>query len=929
MATVNSRRRAVTYGKTSRKPVTNLSPAAVDVFSQIIFTDEVRNISSLKLQTDFKKVSSNGMSNIQNMNVVQEHRHPPQYIPSSSSTSEGPGACSPLDKKDVIYDYPSSCEDSRQWCRAQGAVERKRRKITPEAESNGNAAFISRRLQAPRHVVGTKKSKKPESLTGRESSAGSIPKEPFLRRTHDKDRIRKSPARNKTRRQDPAPYTANNLACRHGLVDSNNAAGPQQLESRRELPKEMVTVTAARSVGHLSMPSETPGLPVVGEMLNEQQSSIHNSPLSTPLSGADMKTSQDQKFNKSAVSPHTPSKRSRSGAQVTTPHQRGLWNMLLPGDASNESPSGLNVPRPQLGSEMHRLSSKARNHCKEDSHGTPERPNRVNERRRLVDTLQGQNAAATGVGLDLDDETTSEEIESDDEINLPFGQENRIHSSLESHGSASSNDEQSLGAQSQDLKTDGNCQVPRVIPGSGMRATYARQRSYLTESGLSEAGIFDPPILLDSATDQRPRKEATQDTPKSLQPLGSLGEHVEETGDSQGPALRSIHELRKAGGNSRLVSEIEAITDDISDETPTFLSLRRNRLLELIRRLQESSFKQIFVDQSYESRLIARLETCSDAVETVLISAVFLECLTGPVTTRVLSKFNSPPVIKFLVGLLDMDQDITTVSKARTFNMSRMAHSELRDFCMNFLDSNVWSVCKPRRITAQALTLQCLECLVRHARGAGSVDSMLPHNAVSRITRVLVDSPRITPLHPSEEPHAEFQLALSILESYTIASRAEFDSAVWSGSTLESILGLLPSLDSRFTGVAESLRSLTLRLYLNLTNNNPELCEAFSRPDVLRSIFDTVISHFSNVTRDGTAQALILDSLILSLGTLINLAEWCESVRQSSLDLHFQGSTYLDWFLQLFINSEQKTAEVGALIFGREQTSKLTSIGFL
>ena len=909
MATANFRRRAITYGKTSRKPATNQSPAAVDAFSQITFTDEVRSVSNSKVTADSKKASLNGIPNTQNTNAIQEHRHPTQYKPSPSSTSEGHDVCSPSDEKDVIYDYSSSCEDSRQWCRTQGAVGRKRRKLTPEAELNGSAAVIKRRLQAPCHVVEMKKSQDLESLTGRASSAGFIPNRSFLRHTSDKDHIHKSPAHTKIRSQDRAP--ANKLACRNVLEKSNTAAGSRYLASPRQLPEEMVSVTAASKVGHLSMPRKSSGLPVVGEILNEQQCSTPKFPLSTLPSAADIKASQDHQFDKSSIEPQTPSKCSRSGAQVTTPHQRGLWNMLLPGDDNNDSPGSIDVPGLKLGFDKPRASSKGGYQHREDWQGIPGRPNHATERRRLVDTLQGQNPAAISVDFDHDG-ITSEEIESEDDTALQYGLESRVHSSFESHGSASSCDEQFQGAQSQDLTIDGNSQAPRVIPGVGMKATYARHRSYLTEGGLSEAGIFDPPILVDSATERRLRKGTKQDISKGLQPLGSLGEHSEEPGDSQGPALRSIHELRKAGGNSRLVSEIEAITDDISDEAPISLSLRRNRLLELIARLQESSFKQIFVDQSYESRLISRVETYSDGVEKVLISAVFLECLTGPITTRVISQFNSSPVIQFFVSLLDVDQDITVVSKARTFNMSRSAHSELRNFCKNFLDSDVWSVSKPRGVTAQALALQCLECLVRHAKGEGSVDSMLPHYAISRITQILVDSPRITPLHPSEEPNAEFQLALLILESYTIFSRAELDNTVWCGSTLESILGLLPSLDSRFTKVAESLRSLTLRLYLNLTNNNPELCEAFSRPDVLRSIFDTVISHFSEVSRDGTAQALVLDSLILSLGTLINLAEWCESVRQSTLDLCFQSSTYLDHFLQLFISNQQKTAEVGA-----------------
>ena len=540
------------------------------------------------------------------------------------------------------------------------------------------------------------------------------------------------------------------------------------------------------------------------------------------------------------------------------------------------------------------------------------KPDRDTRRRRLVDGLQHRSAASAIKNMhdEDDDEISTDRSECENEEAVDILQDLRTDSTPNSHGFSTNSVEQlSGGMHISNSESSSRSQPVPMNQGLGAKATYARQRSYLTEGDINDSA-FDLPILEDSAAIRRSRRGATRDVQARLSHtqsgIGSLAEAL----DSQGPALRSIHELRKAGGNNRLVSEIEAMIEDVCEEGSSSLSLRRSRLLELSAKLQEPSLRQIFIDHGFDDRLLTRANNNKDVVEDLLLSAIILQLLAGPITTPLLNRINSPPVIQYLIGLLDSGQDTTSTSSARNFNMSKNAHLELKAFCQDFIVSSVWSTVKPQTLTARALALQCLERLVRQTREAGFLDDILPAHGLCRIAQFLEEPLFGTTLSSLNPPTMEFQLAVSILESCTIANKDGVHDEVWSGRTLNAVLGLLPILTARFAEISETLRSLALRLYLNLTNNNPKLCEAFSRSDVLQSICDTVIIQFGNVTKSTTSQALELDSLILSLGSLINLAEWCEAVRNSTLTLPSKDSSYLDQFVDIFTVNSKKTAEV-------------------
>jgi len=108
--------------------------------------------------------------------------------------------------------------------------------------------------------------------------------------------------------------------------------------------------------------------------------------------------------------------------------------------------------------------------------------------------------------------------------------------------------------------------------------------------------------------------------------------------------------------------------------------------------------------------------------------------------------------------------------------------------------------------------------------------------------------------------------------------------------------------------------TLTLRLYLNLTNNNPGLCEDFSTPGVTTVLFKSITTDFDQLKGPKCDRVLVLDHLILSLGSFINLAESSEAVRRLVWKLQYDSQSYLDVLLELYITKSKRASEVRPLM---------------
>ena len=613
-------------------------------------------------------------------------------------------------------------------------------------------------------------------------------------------------------------------------------------------------------------------------------------------------------YERECLPPKTPAKPVKFTKGSTTPRQRELWTKLL----IDAPPNALDLPGL-------RLTDKPGKRAKEQEEG-PKHPVNTNDgnfqltHKRIVDTLHPWDQCV----VDQDNAVSEDSRSSTTEIS----------ESMETERSAM-NDAVTVqtprNAENQrKSKLSGGCNlssVPQPTPifhPAAPKITYTRQRSYLTDvNHLDEVTKLSIPGMTEpfSGKESERRAIGERQPVSQSQVLHSTGDQRWRNHDWQSGAIRSIHELREAGGNVRLVSELEAILDDIEEEQPPSSNLRRARLLDLTTKLQEPSSSRLFIDHGMESRLLAHLGVDTDTITNSLLATALLQLMAGPTSTTLLSQVNNARIVGFLIDLLGLDQCPISHLNLRDYDLPEYFQHKLDNISCSMSKSAIWRGGSPPVLSCHVLALQCLEYLVRQTRDTGSMSDMLSAYAIRRIVATSVPfSP--TPKTPCTiiSP-VNLELAVSILESCTICSASEGQESLWEGETLERVTGLLPLLNSLKGDEYGPSRTLTLRLYVNLTNNNPGLCETFSTSEVVEVLCKMIVAHFEQLSSQAIRRQKpkLLDDLILSLGALVNLAESSEMVRLLVMETRRRDRSYLDLLLELFMNKSKGAAEVRLL----------------
>ena len=897
---MQSRRRAVTYGKAARKPISAFSLEAADTFAHISHPDDYATVTEYRsLGSKVPTAGATSDPNIKSLNLpyALSSDDPVLYSPDQDALiTKQKSQINAISRHKTLYDIPSSDDSGDAELSVSGMKARKKRKITPQ----------------PR--LGTVSS--PKGATSQEKSNASC----FLGRGDNKGpgkttapHLSGDKFHNGEKAQTPLKpsikqYRAGPLG-RHGrdaYVPSRE--GQRHFEHRARYGSTQVNQRVA--IVTLKEPDSRP----LGTSIAASESQVVGAvPGSNLLCG--VTTNDDQLFSSANVSqPKTPPKSSSSTSKITTPHQHKLWSMLLPANPSSAAPSSSDLPNLTISEAQDKLHSPGRSDWSavvEDN--VPTRTSRtLRQRRRLVDTLQIQAEEPSDADSVQESKSSGAEDDGSERADTGDHHEEDIEKGFGTQDSTASAGIHSMIVSPTGQRTTSKNQPLPAMQSYGPKVTYARHRSYLSENDLREATVLNvsEPQYPTECTSNK-RAHLLGDSSR-LQHAPSAHEELQGHELSQATTLRSIHELREAGGNVRLLSEIEAILDDIENDRIS-LSLRRSRLLELTRRLEEPLVRQLFTEREFERKLSRFFGSNVDPILMTVTTAAILLLLTESTSSQTLSYFSSPLVLNHLVALLDMGQDIMSVARTRALNMSRAAQVDLKDYWKDLLQSNKWRARKPPYMTSRVLSLQCLEYLVRQSREAGISDQILEHHAIDRIVRLLHPSIIVGLSAQQPSPNTDIQLAVSILESCTMVEGIDNKLATWSGGTLDTIVTLLPSLDNYFSAVPEPLIALVLRLYINLTNNCSQLCEAFSVPTILRSVFNIIISYFRLVTNDSAPHASRLDNLILALGLLINLAEWCDIVPRMMAELQYEQGSFLDYFVQLFKSSLDTTAEVSAL----------------
>ncbi|KAM3071971.1 hypothetical protein ACMFMF_007368 [Clarireedia jacksonii] len=459
----------------------------------------------------------------------------------------------------------------------------------------------------------------------------------------------------------------------------------------------------------------------------------------------------------------------------------------------------------------------------------------------------------------------------------------------------------------------------------GPKFTYSRQRSMLAEEDLMEQLAFDMPLDTPQASQRQRNRRGSLPT---LKPLSSFREEEEADDGVAGASIRTIHELRQAGANSRFADEIEDLLDRIAARAPKQLSMRRSGLLDLANKMKDKAFVRQFRSHGGEQRLFVDIGEEVDTISgSLLVSLVFPLLAEGSVPLLVgqLQKHN---IANLLNRLLEVNKSIVAVAKERKTNMSKMAQSALSDYHDYIQQMSMWRELKPLEISPRTLALKCLELMVRQTREAGDASVIMSHELTSNLFEILKSSEDDISWdlpHKSEAIH--YYLALSALESHSLVGGIAKDTSVWVRQYLPVIGQTLSTALKRPLESFGEQQILALRLTLNVTNNNTKACDAMADADLMSTMACVIVAKFRSMSSLWTEEEIVVavENLILLLGAMINFAA-CSTKALEILDaLSNAGPNPVDDLVQLFVDNREKTFEAAS----QHESQKNVPFGYL
>lgn len=550
---------------------------------------------------------------------------------------------------------------------------------------------------------------------------------------------------------------------------------------------------------------------------------------------------------------------------------------LLDRSGVNETPSRLSIRGLRLSSEEVSPSPPPGIAAYEQS-PRQRRPTAARARTRLVDTLsQTQQASASIFNLQ--------------------GEDSMIHK--ENQAKNRSGDQEEESAQTLDPPMNVCENKPPAIKAP--KITYAMQRSYLSDMVQDENSQSSLPSFSQSSDGGVPGKGGLGGSFSQDLELEFLSD--DDDGASGPGAIRSIHELRKAGGNARFETSVDTIFEDIESVA---MGRRLTGLVQLCQKLADREFKRQFLDHDLDKRL-ARCDASDNSVlGSALTMAAFLILLsqTQPLLKTVERYLKRTMKIAMLA--LGEQRDIVEIAKDRRQNLSKAVRSDLRDFKERFIASEVWSDRKPPKLTPFLLCLKAIEAMTRRMRESGDFSPHISPEVFRTVVGIL--SVRV---QSTSDPDSGLirSTTISILESFTVGIEKLDPEFVDALETLTEPSALINGLSSSADSATIShTQELFLRFILNITNNNEDLCNTFGQPPLISTISDLVYSSFSTLSaqESGAAEASPqLNTVILSLGALINFAEWSKNVRRIILTLQSSSrgqhsELFIDWLTSTF-----------------------------
>ena len=450
---------------------------------------------------------------------------------------------------------------------------------------------------------------------------------------------------------------------------------------------------------------------------------------------------------------------------------------------------------------------------------------------------------------------------------------------------------------------ESSASVPSHLRGS--RVTYARQRSFLDDMVMSEdLSMHDAPTgpKHRSQSVQRQLNYETTSSARLIVPI----EDTNEDG-----SVRSIHELRQAGGNARYRGAVESIFEDIEDPQNS-LTGRCNATLQLCGKLLDTGLRRRFVECSFDKRLVDCLSMDLQVVPTILAFCAYALGSSDGHMSYVLATSAWPKLLNASPALLGMQDDILLTARAQASGLSRPLQNTIKSTIPQ-ISAMLFPDTASSKLSPCTLALYCLRSTISTMQTKGKNPSLSTSLLKPLVQALVSESQRCVSLgNFNPESSQILCMGFSILEASTALAES-LTKEQW------DILGPLSELHTLLcfdSGTVSQIQPLYIRLILNVTNSNPSFCDRFANSEVVGGLVQIVSANFGDLTEDTLGQANnSLDSVILALGALINLTEQSEASRSIFLRSAGSSKPFLDQLLHLFTTHVDSISTVSFYLF--------------
>lgn len=448
--------------------------------------------------------------------------------------------------------------------------------------------------------------------------------------------------------------------------------------------------------------------------------------------------------------------------------------------------------------------------------------------------------------------------------------------------------------------------VSSIPQAPGPKITYSRQRSMLEEQDLL--------VSIDPGSSQYDNERADtwrkrRGSIPTLSQARSQAENDDVDDKQPGGGIRTVHELRQAGANKRFMDEVEDLSERIGIPSKQS-SMRRSGLLDLLGKMHDKAFLRNLVSSGMDQRLFLRLGDEVDIIAGFIIASVLVILLRSTASPVATSYLLCQDFSNFISRLIKVGDTITVFARQRKTNMSKAAQTLLAEEHSRLLEMQIWGEVQPKMLSPRTVALACLDLVVRQNRVSGGAGEIISDGMRDDLFMILEPYSKEDSWQRIETLQlADLHLTLSVFEFCSLGFASDTAESGWAEEHLaivrEVVSGLFRTAPNEFT----STRALLLRLTLNITNNNSQASDIFATPGFIRDIFSDIISAFKllPILSSEKERLISVDSLILTLGVMINVVEWSVRAKEHA---HVLDDISLEDALQIFMENVEKTSEV-------------------